>query len=145
MFKSQRYSIEVYDDQVEFYGAMPLDELHQWLSHFQELGFDQVDQGSENSSLIISKSKGQEETPFRAEHERTLKELNKHEIKLKELQDLVESQKQYIIELNSDLTLTRKQNQLKEMEISRLNSHKILLTHILEDNHIQVQLEDECK
>ena len=142
MFKSERYSIEVFDDRIEFYGAMPLDELHQWVSMFQEMGFDQVERGYENSTLIVSKSEGKEENVFRAEHSRTLNELSESKKQTEKLKDELSHQKQYIIELNSELSLLRSQMNKKEMEISKLNSHKILLTTILENNHVQVVLED---
>lgn len=144
MFKSERYSIEVYDDRIEFYGIMPLSEMHQWIDHFQELGFDTVDQGSENSSLIISKSNGQEQTVFRAEHQRTIEKLKLKEQELEDSRSLNVLQKQHLLKTLNTLNDIEQKESLKNHEISKLKAHVALLTHILESNHVQVVLEDEC-
>lgn len=52
---NERYSLEVYDDVVEIYGDLTIEEAFDFLSFFERKGYKSVVLGSENSTLRMMK------------------------------------------------------------------------------------------
>ena len=51
----ERYSIEVYDDSVEIYGELTIEETFDFLSFFEKKGYKSVILGKENTTLHLLK------------------------------------------------------------------------------------------
>lgn len=123
---NERYSIEVYDESVEIYGELTIEEAFDFLSFFERKGYKSLILGNENSTLHFLKRDQKEAivdqriTDLKDEvtdYKKCLeKEQNKHEETKQKLKDVENLLKQLMSEEQ------KKYNELKEKNTELMKS-----------------------
>ena len=109
-----KYEIEVKDDEVIFWGYVPILHLLKLMNFFEEMGFDEAEIGYENSTLRLMKSKKSREKEDVDEDEKiqnVFEDMYEEEkMENKELRKMVNEEKDENLKLKSRIHEEKDQN-----------------------------------